>query len=113
MQATVKVLGEDYIIECAECDERRLEDLARALEARLQGFSGDTSAKRRLVLTALGLMDEVQATSAALERARREIERLTDMLVDAKLEAQASPPEKPDAPDRGRVGALRVAQGRA
>ncbi|OQW58138.1 MAG: hypothetical protein A4S17_12060 [Proteobacteria bacterium HN_bin10] len=112
MQVTVKILGADYAIDCADCDVRRLEDLARALETRLQGFSGDASAMRRLVLTALGLMDEVQATSAALVRARCEIERLTDMLVEAKLEAAASP-EPPDTPDRGRVGALRVAQGRA
>jgi cell division protein ZapA (FtsZ GTPase activity inhibitor) len=113
MQAIVKILGEDYAIACAEGDERRLRDLAEALEARLQGFSGDAPAKRRLVLTALALMDEVQATSAALERSRREIERLTDMLVEAKIEAQAPPPGKSDAPDRGRVGVLHVAQGRA
>ena len=114
MQATVKILGEDYAVDCAECDHRRLEDLARALESRLQGFSGDASAMRRLVLTALGLLDEVQTTSAALVRARCEIERLTDMLVEARLEAQLpEPPKTPDTPDRGRVGALRVAQGRA
>ena len=65
MQSTVKILGEDYAIECAECDTRRLEDLAKLLEQRLQGFSGDVSAMRRLVLTALGLIDEAQATSAA------------------------------------------------
>lgn len=111
MQATVKILGEDYAIECADCDQRRLEDLAKALDARLQGFSGDTCAMRRLVLTSLGLIDEAQATSAALARARCEIERLTDMLVEAQLEAQT--PEPPDTPDRGRVSALRVAQGRA
>ena len=111
MHATVKILGEDYAIECAECDTRRLEDLAKVLEQRLQGFSGEASAMRRLVLTALGLIDEAQATSAALARARCEIERLTDMLVEAKLEAQT--PEPPDTPDRGRVSALRVAQGRA
>lgn len=111
MQATVNILGRDYAIECADCDERRLEDLAKALDARLQAFSGDTSAMRRLVLTSLGLIDEAQATSAALARARCEIERLTDMLVEAQLEAQT--PEPPDTPDRGRVSALRVAQGRA
>ena len=42
MQSTVKILGEDYAIECAACDTRRLEDLAKVLEQRLQGFSGDT-----------------------------------------------------------------------
>ena len=111
MQAMITILGEDYAIECAECDTRRIEDLAKALEFRLQGFSGDTSAMRRLVLTALGLMDEVQATSAALVRARCEIERLTDMVVEAQLDAQS---EAPDTAERGRVGALRrVAEGAA
>ncbi len=112
MQSTVKILGEDYAIECAECDTRRLEDLAKVLETRLQGFSGDTSAMRRLVLTSLGLIDEAQATSAALARARMEIERLTDMLVEAQLQAEP-PPEPSDTPDRGRVGALRATHGRA
>ncbi|ANP45556.1 cell division protein ZapA [Candidatus Viadribacter manganicus] len=111
MQATVKILDEDYAIECADCDHRRLEDLARALDTRLRGFSGDASALRRLVLTSLGLIDEAQATSAALARARCEIERLTDMLVEAQLGAHSQEP--PDTPDRGRVSALRVAQGRA
>ena len=111
MQSTIKILGDDYTIECADCDTRRLEDLAKALEARLQGFSGDTNAMRRLVLVSLGLIDEAQATSAALARARMEIERLTDMLVEAQL--QCEPPEPTDTPDRGRVIALRVAQGRA
>jgi cell division protein ZapA (FtsZ GTPase activity inhibitor) len=113
MQATITILGQDYAIECAECDQRRIEDLARALEERLDGFKGEASAKRRLVLAALGLLDEVQATSAALARARIEVERLTDMLVEAKLEVEAPPPGKPDAPARRDVGALRVAQGRA
>jgi cell division protein ZapA (FtsZ GTPase activity inhibitor) len=110
MQAKIQILGEVYSIACADCDQRRLEDLASALETRLQGFSGDASALRRLVLTALGLMDEVQAQSAALVRARCEIERLTDLLVEAKLESKAP---APDSPDRGRVSALRVAQGTA
>ena len=112
MQSTVKILGEDYAIECAECDTRRLEDLAKLLEQRLQGFSGDVSAMRRLVLTALGLIDEAQATSAALARARIEIERLTDMVVEAQLEAQQAAPVL-DSEDRGRVRSLRVAQGTA
>jgi cell division protein ZapA (FtsZ GTPase activity inhibitor) len=112
MQAKIKIQGEEYAIECAECYMRRIEDLARALEERLEGFKGETGAKRRLVLAALGLLDEVQATSAALARARNEIERLTDTLVEAKLEAQP-PPGKPDAPARRDAGALRVAQGRA
>lgn len=109
MQAILTILNRDFSVECADCDQRRLEDLARALDARLAGFSGDEDAMRRLVLTALALMDEAQATSAALVRARCEIERLTDMLVEAKLEAQAAPVNE----NRGRVGALRAGPGAA
>lgn len=110
MQAVLKILNEQFAIECAECDGRRLEDLARALDARLAGFSGDEDGMRRLVLTALSLLDEAQATSAALVRARGEIERLTDMVVEAKLEAQGVSPADEQ---RGRVGALRAAHGAA
>lgn len=105
MQAVLNILNERFALECAPHEQRRLEDLAAALEARLAGFSGDADAMRRLVLTALALMDEAQATGAALARARGEIERLTDMLVEARLEAQA-PAE--DSGDRGRVDALRA-----
>jgi len=111
MQTIVKIQGREFAIDCAECDVRRLEDLACALEQRLGGFSADEDEVRKLVLTALSLMDEVQATSAALVRARCEIERLTDMVVEAKLEAQAS--AAPAGDDRGRVGALRPQLGAA
>ncbi|MFO1017978.1 MAG: cell division protein ZapA [Hyphomonadaceae bacterium] len=107
MQAKLDTLNRAFTIECAACDERRLEDLARALDQRLAGFSGDTDAMRRLVLVSLSLLDEAQATSAALARARTEIERLTDMVVEAKLEATAAA----DIGDRGRVQALRATHG--
>lgn len=110
MQATLTVLGQEILLECAPCDERRLHDLAAALEVRLGGFTGDTDGVRRLVLTSLALMDEAQATSAALARARQEIERLTDMVVEAKL-ANAGQASLED--ERGRIGALRVAHGAA
>ncbi|MGE0742421.1 MAG: cell division protein ZapA [Hyphomonadaceae bacterium] len=100
----VQILGEDFAIDCAPADERRLEDLAKALDARLAGFAGDADGKRRLVLAALALIDEAQATKAALSRAYAEIERLTDMVVEARLEAANAAPDD----DRGRVGALRA-----
>jgi len=112
MQATLTILGRDYGIDCTEQEERRLQDLARALDAKLQAFGGEADARRSLILTALALMDEAQTTNAALARARCEIERLTDMLVEAKLEAEQ--PAVADTADRGRVGALRrVAEGAA
>jgi cell division protein ZapA (FtsZ GTPase activity inhibitor) len=110
MQATLNVLGQTIVLECAPCDEKRLQDLAAALETRLGGFCGDADGLRRLVLTSLALMDEAQATSAALARARQEIDRLTDMVVEAKL-ANAGEASLED--ERGRVGALRVAHGAA
>jgi cell division protein ZapA len=110
MQAVFNVLDCRVALECAEEDRRRLEDLARDLELRIKGFASEPDGTRRLILTALALLDEAQATSAALARARCEIERLTDMVIDARLEAQASP----DTSVRGSVGALRrVAEGAA
>lgn len=108
MQAVLNVANQQFTIECADCDQRRLEDLAQALNARLARFSGEDDATRRLVLTALALLDQTQATSAALALAREEIERLTDMVVDARMEAQ--PLAVND--ERGRVGVL-VTQGAA
>jgi cell division protein ZapA len=106
----ITILGHEIELACQPLEERRLEDLARALNARLSGFSGEPDAVRRLALTALALMDETQAASAALARARLEIERLTDMVVEAQLEAATAP----DTADRGRVGSLRrVAEGAA
>jgi cell division protein ZapA len=109
MQAVLNVLDSAVTLDCDEGERRRLEDLARALEARLQGFANEPDAQRRLILTALALLDEAQTTSAALARARCEIERLTDLVIDARMEAQS-----PDTSVRGGVGALRrVAEGAA
>jgi cell division protein ZapA (FtsZ GTPase activity inhibitor) len=110
MRVTLRILGQDVALDCASGDERRLQDLASALEARLRGFSGNADAMRGLLLTSLALLDEAQATGAALARARLEIERLTDMLVEAKL---AAPSHASPEDERGRVEALRVAQGAA
>lgn len=110
MQATLNILNREFTISCTEAEQRRLEDLAAALEARL-GQCSEPDATRRLVFTALALLDETQAAHAALARARCEIERLTDMVVDAQLEAEGV---STDTADRGRVGALRrVAEGAA
>ena len=109
----ITILNRQFTIACTEAEERRLEDLAKALDARLQGCS-DPDQMSRLVFTALALMDEVQTTHAALARSHCEIERLTDMVVEAKIEAEAAQTATPDTPDRGRVGSLRrVAEGAA
>ncbi len=110
MQTVLTILGRDYVLDCSEPEERRLQDLAHALDMRLQNFGGEADTRRSLVLIALALLDEAQATNAALARARCEIERLTDLLIDARLDAQASI----DTSVRGGVGALRrVAEGAA
>ena len=106
---TLTVLGQAIDLRCAPDEERRLRDLGAALEARLAAYGGDSEGVRRLALTAISLMDEAQAARAALVRARGEVERLTDMVVEARLTAGSEPID----PDRGRVGSLRVAQGSA
>ncbi|MBS0386794.1 MAG: cell division protein ZapA [Proteobacteria bacterium] len=104
MTATVRILGEDFRLECSAGDRRRIEDLAKALAARL-GESGETTELRKLILAALSLMDESQTTGAALARARGEIERLNDMVAEARIEAA----EGVCVPqDQGRVKALRT-----
>lgn len=85
MQTVLKVLDRQIVIDCTPEQHRRLQDLAAALDKRLAEASGDPV--RRLALAAIALMDEAQATSAALARARCEIERLSDMVVEARLEA--------------------------
>ena len=102
----LRILETDIRLDCAAHEQRRLEDLAAALNVRLAGFSGDADAVRRLAVTALALLDETQATNAALVRARGEIERLTDMIVEARAASA-------DDEERGRVASLRVAQGAA
>jgi cell division protein ZapA (FtsZ GTPase activity inhibitor) len=101
MEITLAILGQDITISCTPEEERRLRDLAAALEARLAG-EGDSL--RRLALTALSLLDEAQAARAALARAHGEIERLTDMVVEARLSTSAEPTDS----DRGRVNSLRA-----
>jgi len=102
VQTILRILNEDIALDCAPCDQRRLEDLAAALETRLAGFSGDADGYRRLVLTAIALLDETQATSAALARARCEIERLNDIAAETRVEAPVP------LADRRLVNALRA-----
>ena len=95
-------LGQPVRLACGADEKRRLEDLAAALNQRLAGFGGDADPLRGLALTALALLDETQAQGAALARARAEIERLNDLVVDARA---AGPLDE----GRGRVVALRRA----
>jgi cell division protein ZapA (FtsZ GTPase activity inhibitor) len=93
MRTVLRILNEEIRLDCAPDDQRRLEDLADALERRLAGFSGDEQGYRRLVLTSLALLDEAQCANAALARARCEIDRLNDMLAEtapAPLDARVN-----------------------
>jgi cell division protein ZapA (FtsZ GTPase activity inhibitor) len=105
MSVTVRILGEDFRLHCAPGEQRRIEDLAKALEARVAA-EGETGDLRRLILTALALMDEAQTTGAALVRARGEIERLNDMIAEANIDAAeaASPPQDQSRPKAQRAG---------
>ena len=104
-EALLHVAGRDFRLECAAAEQRRLEDLAAALEQRLQGSCGDEAAMRQLVFVSLSLLDEAQASGAALARAWTEIERLTDLVLEARQRADRAPGTL-GAP-RGIVTALR------
>ena len=86
MQAILRILNQDIRVDCAPSDQRRLEDLAAALETRLAAVHGDGDGCRRLALTALtalAIMDEAQSANAALARAHCEIDRLNDLISEA------------------------------
>jgi cell division protein ZapA (FtsZ GTPase activity inhibitor) len=104
-EIALSVLGQELRLDCRPEEERRLRDLVAQLQARLGQFCDDSEGLRCLAITALSLLDEVQASHAALARARAEIERLSDMIVDARADSL-------DAA-LGRVGTLRVLEGSA
>ena len=100
MPTALRILGEVIELECAPRDRRRFEDLAAALEARLSSFPDDGDANRRLVLAAIALLDETQAVGAALARAHWEIERLNELVAEARADGLLG--------DRRMVNALRA-----
>lgn len=100
-QTVFSILGEEFRFECAANEERRLRDLAAALDERLQ--VGEGAALARLVAVALSLLDEAQASGAALARARGEIERLSDELTAQHRMARLTPGT---LEERGRLAAL-------
>lgn len=89
-EVIVKIQGQDVRIDCAPHEQRRVADLAALLESRLAVYAGEPEGMRRLVLTALALMDETQAAGAALARARAEIERLADLTAEPKTEIDSA-----------------------
>lgn len=82
----VHIGDREIAIDCAPHEQRRVADLAALLESRLAAYAGEPDMLRRLVLTALALMDEAQASGAALARARAEIDRLNDLGCDGETE---------------------------
>ncbi|GAM96526.1 hypothetical protein U91I_00145 [alpha proteobacterium U9-1i] len=109
-ETTLTILGQPIRIAGTPEQAQRLADLARNLEARLPAFSGDPEGLRRLILTALALMDETQVARASLALAHEEIERLTDMIVETQPDPQ---PERIRVPPDGRLTALSRAVGAA
>lgn len=94
MRLVLTILDEEIVLESAPEEERRLRDLAAALEARIRALGAEKATSQSLSIIALSLMDEVQAARAALARAHGEIERLNDMVVEARL-ASGEPSDKP------------------
>jgi cell division protein ZapA (FtsZ GTPase activity inhibitor) len=90
-ETSVSVLGHAFSVPCTPAEARRLRDLAAGLEARFAGLAAhEPDPQRRLVLVALGLMDDVQSAGAAAVRARREVDRLGDLLEQLREKAVAT-----------------------
>ena len=96
MRLVLTILDEEIVLESAPEEERRLRDLAATLEARIRALGAEKATSQSLSIIALSLLDEVQAARAALARAHGEIERLNDMVVDARL-ASGEPPQQAPA----------------
>ena len=98
-EVVVRIQGQEIRIDCAPHEQRRVADLAVLLESRLAVYAGEPEDARRLVITALALMDETQTAGAALARARAEIERLNDL-----LNGQKDGPEAETVETKGQQG---------
>ena len=97
MRLMLTILDEEIVLESAPEEERRLRDLATALEARVRALGAEKVNPQSLLIVALSLMDEAQAVRAALARTHGEIERLNDMVVEARLASGDEPPEQASA----------------
>jgi cell division protein ZapA (FtsZ GTPase activity inhibitor) len=87
---SLSVLGHVFSVDCTQAEARRLAELEANLEARLASVgTREATQERRLILLALGLMDDVQGAGAALVRARSEIERLGDLLEHVREKSAA------------------------
>lgn len=110
-EIVIRIQGEEFAITCAPHEQHRVADLAALLESRLSVFSGEPEAMRRLILTALALLDETQTTGAALIRARAEIDRLNDPPEEPR--AEPATPFKTDDTTGRVVSLIRPKQGAA
>ncbi len=101
---SLQIDEQNLSIACNAHDSHRLTDLAALLNTRLAAYPCEMEMSERLALAALSLLDETQTRAAALVRARGEIDRLTDLLLEARVNAAPLAVDE----DRGRVAALRV-----
>ena len=85
-QVNVSIAGRSYLIACGDGEERRLGELAAALDARAQQLAtsvGQVSDARLLVMTGLLMSDELSAVQAKLAERDAEIARLKAGLASA------------------------------
>ena len=82
-KVAIKLYNREYIVNCDEGEESRLQELVKYLESKMQSVAdrvGNTTEPRMLMLTCLSLADEL------LEFRRKAVEQTTedeDLLVAA------------------------------
>jgi len=79
---TVNIGGRPYRLACGEGEEAHLEQLARMVEAKIEGFRGsfgEIGDQRITVMAAISLADELVESERQLAAARQEIQLLRNM----------------------------------
>lgn len=106
-QVTVSIAGRTYRMACGEGEEPRLEELARAVDAKigeLRGSFGEIGDQRITVMTALTFADE-------LSEARRRLDEMAAQ-VERQREAMAAMERRGEDHDRAVAQALAAASER-
>ena len=79
---TVNIGGRPYRLACGEGEEAHLEQLARMVEAKIEGFRGsfgEIGVQRIAVMAAISLADELVESERQVAAARQEIQLLRNM----------------------------------
>lgn len=92
-KADIKIQGRSYSVACAPGQEERLKGLAQQLDVRVRDIAnavGNIGDDRLLLLAALALLDELDASHRAqMEQAGPDVARAAHALQDTAMRIEA------------------------